>query len=287
MEQRSAEWFEARKGRITGSIIGAIMGLDPNRSREDVLRDKVREHFGVKREFEGNIATVWGTNHEAEAREAFEYDRGYKVQEASFVVHDTISWLGASPDGFVGDDAVVEIKCPFGLRKDEPPVNFKTLSEQKHYFYQIQLQLFVTGRSTCYFWQWTPRDQRLEVVYYDPVAVAELWAAAQAFRADLQEAIKAPEAHLRDKRVDIDGAQLVAEYDDVVAEIEALEARKKELMDKMVAMSGGSDATIAGRKLTLVQRAGAISYASAVKELLPGVDLEKWRGKPTSYWKLT
>ena len=105
--------------------------------------------------------------------------------------------------------------------------------------------------------------------------------------ADLHEAIKAPDAYLRDKRVDVDGAQLVAEYDDTCAEIEALEKRKKELMEKMVAMSGGCDAIIAGRKLTLVERAGSISYAAAIKELLPGVDLEKWRGKPTSYWKLT
>lgn len=287
MEQRSPEWFAARKGRITGSVIGAIMGFDPNRTRADVLRAMVRDHFGAKREFEGNIATVWGTNHEVEAREDFERHTGKSVAPASFITHPNITWLGASPDGFVDNDALLEIKCPFGLRDKEPPVNFKSIKDQRHYYYQIQLQLYVTDRHTCYFWQWTPRDSRLEMVEYDALAVSEMYEEAQKFREELIAAIASPDQYLGDERVEIRGEQLVAELDDVTAEIDQLEKRKKELMDKLVAMSGGKDAVIGGRKLTLVERAGAISYAQAVKELLPGANLEKWRGKPTSYWKLS
>ena len=55
-------------------------------------------------------------------------------------------------------------------------------------------------------------------------------------------------------------------------------------IDRMIEMTGGADAKIAGRSLTLVRKAGAISYAKAIKELIPNADLEKWRGKPSEYW---
>ena len=51
-------------------------------------------------------------------------------------------------------------------------------------------------------------------------------------------------------------------------------------------MAGNGDAEVCGRKLTRVNRAGAISYAKALAEIAPGADLEKWRGQPVQYWKL-
>ena len=54
----------------------------------------------------------------------------------------------------------------------------------------------------------------------------------------------------------------------------------------MVRLSGDRDAVFAGRNLTKISKAGAVSYAKAVAELLPGADLEKWRGKPSTYWML-
>jgi hypothetical protein len=77
---------------------------------------------------------------------------------------------------------------------------------------------------------------------------------------------------------------LVAEYDLLAKQIEKAEARRKEILDQLVFESAGEDAVICGRKLTLVQRAGAVSYAKAIKELAPNADLEKWRGEPSSYW---
>jgi len=54
----------------------------------------------------------------------------------------------------------------------------------------------------------------------------------------------------------------------------------------MVTLAGGKNALLAGRKLTLTERKGSISYAKAIKELCPKADLEKWRGKPSSSWGL-
>ena len=167
MEQRSEEWFAARKNLVTGSSVGAILGLDPYRDQDDVMRAMVRQYHGEHPEFLGNIATQWGITHEEEARDDFCYHTMKLVELASFVIHPTETWIGASPDGYVDSDALLEIKCPFGIRKDENP-KFKSAFEQQHYMAQMQVQMFVTGRSKVYFWQWTPRGNRLEVVEYDP-----------------------------------------------------------------------------------------------------------------------
>lgn len=279
MEQRSPEWFAARKGRVTGSMVGAILGLDPNCTRAEAMRRMVRSYQGLPSEFTGNIATQWGQTHEQEAKEAFEYDQGRTVQDATFVVHPTMPWLGASPDGYIGDDAVFECKCPFGLRDHARPVMFKTVEAQPHYHAQMQIQMFVTGRPHCYFWQWTPHDDKLDYVYFDQRWIDENLPKLEAFYQEFLAACEEP--------VDLDTPSLrqkLAEYDDLAKEIEAAEVRRKEILGELVVLAGEKDATICGRKLTKVNRKGSISYDQAVKALLPNADLEKWRGKTSSYW---
>lgn len=285
MEQRSPEWFAARKGRITGSMVGAALGLDPNTTRDEAMRRMVRAYQGLPSEFEGNIATTWGTNHEEEAREAFEYDQGVQVAPASFVVHPEYKWLGASPDGYVRDYALLEIKCPFGLRDKPKPVPFKSISEQPHYYAQMQIQMYCTDKIACYFWQWTPKDTKLEIVDYDPLWIKAYLPKLESF---YEEFLAIRDEGLEEK-LEIDTPtmrQRLAEYDDLAKQIEQAEARRKEILDQLVFESAGEDAVICGRKLTLVQRAGSVSYAKAIKELAPNADLKKWRGAPTSYWTL-
>jgi len=289
MEQRSEEWFEARKGRVTGSNIGAILGLDPNRTRDDAMRAMVRAYHGAEREFQGNIATQHGVVHEDEARDDFCHHTGADVVKASFCVHDNFDWLGASPDGFIGDDAVLEIKCPFGLRDKPAPVPFKTAAEQPHYYAQMQVQMFVTDRTLCFFWQWTPNDTNLEIVEYDSDYVAEIFPKLKAFYDEFLEQIETPEPHLEPVRKVIDtprALQMVAEWDDLTHAIEVAEARKKELLADIVKLAGDRNAVFGGRKLTKVEKEGAISYAKAIKYLAPDANLEPWRGKPSSYWML-
>jgi putative phage-type endonuclease len=285
MDQRSPERFAARKGRVTGSMVGAILGLDINTSRDEAMRRMVRAYQGLPSEFTGNIATQWGTNHETEAREDFEYDQEMTVEPATFVVHPTLPWLGASPDGYLSFDALIEIKCPFGLRDKLKPVPFKTIEQQPHYYAQMQIQMLVTGRELCYFWQWTPNDYDLTLVKFDPAWIVENLPKLEAF---YQEFLKACE-EVSDEKLVIDNPilrQQLAEYDDLAKEIEAAEARRKEILDQLVFESAGEDAVICGRKLTKVERAGSVSYAAVVKEHLPSLDLEKYRGKPSTYWTL-
>ena len=288
MEQRSEEWFAARKGLVTGSSVGAILGDDPNLTRDEVMRRMVREHHGAPSEWSGNIATQWGVTHEDEAREDFELAMSIETHPASFIIHQQETWIGASPDRFVGDDALLEIKCPFGIRNDKHPV-FKTAEEQPHYMAQMQIQMYVTERTKCYFWQWTPYGYRLEDVYYDPDMIAEIVPKLRAFYEEYLEEIKNPEDHIEEKRKVIDtprALQIMAEYDDLIEAIERAEERKGELLGTMVTMAGGKNALIGGRKLTKTERKGSISYAQAIKILAPGANLEPWRGKASSYWSL-
>jgi len=285
MEQRSPEWFAARKSRITGSMVGAALGLDPNCTRDEAMRRMVRAHQGLPSEFVGNIATQWGQSHEQEAREDFERATGKDVQFASFVVDPARPWLGASPDGFVDEDGTVEIKCPFGLRDHAPPVTFKTIQEQPHYHAQMQIQMLVTGRKHCFFWQWTPYDNDLTIVDFDHSWINANLPKLEAF---YQEFLDICDDAVDERtRTDFDTPALrqkLAEYDDLAKEIEAAEARRKAILAELVTAAGGKDATICGRKLTKVEKAGSVSYAAAIKVLAPNADLEKWRGKPSSYW---
>src|SRR5690348_18362681 len=72
-EQRTADWYASRKGRITASKVGKILGLSKYGTREDAMREFVREFFDAPREFTGNEATHYGESHEADALAAYEH----------------------------------------------------------------------------------------------------------------------------------------------------------------------------------------------------------------------
>ena len=282
--QQSPEWFAQRKGRLTGSMAGAALGLAPYMSKDDALRALVRSMHDMPTEFEGNVATEWGNANEALARAAYEMETGNTVQDAPFVPFE--DWSGASPDGFVEHDGLVEIKCPFGIRKDAAPV-FKSIEDQPHYQAQIQVQLHFTGREWCHFWQWTPNGTKLETVNYSPEWIAENLPRLKAFWWKAREAD--PADFEGPKRVVIDtpeASRLMTEYDELSEAIDNATAKKKEIIERMVQLSNGKNALVAGRNLTLVKRAGSISYANAIKELLPNANLEKWRGKASESWQV-
>lgn len=288
MKQGTQEWLDARKMRVTASNVGAILGLDPFRTRDDVMRSMVRDALGAEREFKGNVATEWGTFNEKGARQQFEMETGLKVKECGFFEFE--DWLGASPDGLIGDDHIVEIKCPYSLRKDDP-TKFKPLSEQAHYYAQIQIQLLCANRSRAYFYQWAPFGTDMTYVQRSnswlDENITELQRFHKSFLYDLEYH---HERYLEPKRAVIDtpkAHKMIQEYDDLKEQIELAQLRQKELLADIVDLARERDAEFAGRKLTRVTREGSVSYAKAIKELAPDADLSQWRGLPTSYWKLT
>jgi putative phage-type endonuclease len=283
MEQRSKAWFEARRGKITGSSVGAILGLSPFMKPDDVMRNMVREYHGAESEFKGNAATEWGVFNERGAAREYEMETGNKVQECGFITRG--DWLGASPDGLIEDYGLVEFKCPYSMRKGES--RFKTAREQMHYYAQMQFQLYVTGRDYCDFYQWAPHGTRLEVVHVDSSFINENLPKLKAFYDAFLQERDNPARHLAPKRLELSAPQIIAEYDDTVEAIRLYEERKKELVDRLVELSDGRDAVFGDRKLTYVKKAGSVSYAKVVKDHLPGVDLEPYRGSPSEYWSLS
>lgn len=285
MEQRSAEWFAARVGRVTGSAVGAILGLSPYMSADDVLRRMVREFHGAPSEFEGNVATEYGQFHEAGA--AFEYslETGQAVEECGFFTYQ--DWLGASPDGLVGVFGLIEIKCPYGQRDKVPP-EFKSAEDQQHYYAQMQIEMLCADREWCDFYQWSTGGTRLETVNRSDNWINEHLPMLKAFHERYLGELDNKD-HLEPRRKELYGpkaAALLEQYDDLTDAIERATERRKEVLAELVKAAGERNASINGRNLTLVEREGAVSYARVVKEHCKGVDLERYRGKPTQYWML-
>ena len=160
MEQLSQEWFDARKGRVTGSQIGAILGVNPWSSTQDAMRSILGQST-----FTGNVATEYGSRNEENAVFDFELETGITIKECGFIVHPEYDWLGASPDGLIGADAIAEIKCPFGLRENPDP-EFKSLAHLPHYYAQVQYEMFCSERTTAYFIQWNRFKFDTEMVFF-------------------------------------------------------------------------------------------------------------------------
>jgi putative phage-type endonuclease len=294
MEQRTPEWYAARRGRITASMVGAILGHSPWMSRQDAMRLMVRSWHNAPREFVGNPATKYGEFHEEHALADYVMQTGNKVDAEGFITKE--HWAGASPDGLIGLTGGLEIKCPYKFRhskpEDMPEAVFLPLEEQPHYYDQVQFSLWVCERTFWDFFQWAPHlEPKLERItpngYWRSKNLPKLKDFYEQFlwERDLPEAQK----YLDPLRVVIDtplALQRLAEYDDLIEAIEKAEERKKELLEKLVEMARDRNATIAGRNLTKVEQKGKVSYAKAIKDLLPKADLEPYRGKPSEYWQL-
>lgn len=158
MEQRSNEWFQTRLGKVTASRIADLMARTKSgysTSRANYMAELIAERLtGAKGESYQNSAMQWGTEQEPFARAAYETLKGVLVQEVGFVPHPTITNSGASPDGLVGDDGLVEIKCPFTATHLE----FLTTGIiPEKYMLQMQWQIACTGREWCDYVSYDPR----------------------------------------------------------------------------------------------------------------------------------
>ncbi len=179
IEQRSPEWFKMREGKITGSNVGAILGLlTKYRTRQDVMNEMIAKALGMKTESHYTAAMQYGIENEPTALGAYTYIdkpddvKDNTIKEATFVIHPNHPWLGASPDALVGDDGLLEIKCPYGARHNNKFTSI-THSSKEHYYAQMQIQMSCTQRNWCDFYQWSPNSFMLERVEHNPKWVAD------------------------------------------------------------------------------------------------------------------
>lgn len=159
MEQGSDEWFEIRKLKMTASNAQAIAtagaGLDT------YITNLVSEYLSsAEKENFSNEHTERGHELEETVRALYELEKGEKVEEVGFVELD--EYIGCSPDGFVGEDGGLEIKCP------SDNVYFKQIIENKipsNYRWQVQMNLYITGRKWWDLVFYNPNFQKNMVIY--------------------------------------------------------------------------------------------------------------------------
>ena len=156
--QGSDEWKALRLGKVTASRVADVVAKTKSgysASRANYMAQLIAERLtGVTAETYTNAAMQHGVDTEPEARAAYEFYQGVTVEQVAFVHHPKIDQAGASPDGLIGGDGLVEIKCP------NTATHLETLLGQAvpaKYETQIQFQLACTGRSYCDFVSYDPR----------------------------------------------------------------------------------------------------------------------------------
>ncbi len=171
MQQQTPEWFAARLGKVTASRVADAIARTKSgysASRENYATELALERImGYSQPGYTSPAMQWGIATEPEARAAYEMARGDMVAGCGLIDHPTIEMSGASPDGLIGSDGLLEIKCPESkqhleyLRLSTAPAKYKP---------QIQWQLACTGRAWCDFVSYDPRfpePLRLHIVRVD------------------------------------------------------------------------------------------------------------------------
>lgn len=112
VEQRSDEWHQLRKGKITGTTLKSIMGTP--KARQDAIYEIVAQRLTLGIDNGDENAMDRGVRLEDEAIAAFELETGLQVDKTGFSENDENSLIANSPDGLIGDDGAVEVKCMGG-----------------------------------------------------------------------------------------------------------------------------------------------------------------------------
>lgn len=194
MEQRTSEWHEARRGMVTASCFADACtkgrGKEFSKTAESLLYALLAEHLtGEVRTPVRAKALDWGTEYEEEAIAAYEFSTGNLVTSEGFLLHPLEPMIGGSPDGLVGEEGLIEVKCPYNSQ-----VHVKTMVTREipsEYIPQVDGNMWVTGRDWCDFISYDPRLSKHSLVVIrrerDEAAIRKLASQVCRFRDRLQE----------------------------------------------------------------------------------------------------
>ena len=180
IEQGSPEWFAQRLGKVTASRVADVIAKTKtgySTSRANYMTELALERItGARQEGFTNAAMQWGTETEPLARAAYEAETGEIVDEVPMIEHPSILMTGASPDGLIGSDGLIEIKCPNSATHMETLLSGKPAGK---YITQMMWQMACTKRQWCDFVSFDPRfPQHLQLyvtrVLRDDVMVKSL-----------------------------------------------------------------------------------------------------------------
>ena len=196
IEQGSPEWHSLRLGKVTASrVVNVLPGVKgkylagrKNYMSElicEILTGKHAEHF-----VSGPMQ--WGTDTEPLGRTGFEIETGLLVKEVAFATHPTIKDFGASPDGLIGDNSGIEIKCPETAQHIDVLLNHKV---KRDYVIQMNVNMICTERNEWYYVDFDPRlPDKLSIVIIpfkkDPVLCAEIEMEVKKFLDEMNTKLK-------------------------------------------------------------------------------------------------
>lgn len=195
--QGSPEWFAVRCGKVTASRVADVIAKTKTgygASRANYAAELIAERLTqTTAPSFTNAAMQWGTDQEPHARAAYSFLHDVDVEEIAFVDHPEIAMSGASPDGLVGLDGLVEFKCP------NTATHLDTLLSETvpgKYITQMQWQMACTGRAWCDFASFDPRlppSMQLFVkrVERDPSLILDLETEVSAFLAEIDAKVAA------------------------------------------------------------------------------------------------
>lgn len=199
IEQGSPEWLALRVGKVTGSRVADMMKKlkdgKPAASRKDYAFDLALERLTGESQSHDLSNVKWvqdGKEREPEARDLYAFMRGVEVQQIGFATHDTVPMFGASPDALVGEDGLLEIKCP------KPKTHLEYLLAgvaPEDYTPQMDAEMACTGRKWCDFVSYHPAfpaQSQLFVVRYfrNDERIAELEREVVKFNAEVDEIVR-------------------------------------------------------------------------------------------------
>ena len=171
MEQRTEEWFKARLGKVTASKMSDV--LSKIKSGEAAMRRNYKMQLATERltgkqtDFYINQAMQDGIDREDTAREIYEIVRDIKVEQVGFIDHPTIEMAGASPDGLLPDNGILEIKCPI---ETTHTTNLLERVLPSRYKAQVQWQMACVGKGCTYanFVSYNPNfEPKLQLIYVE------------------------------------------------------------------------------------------------------------------------
>lgn len=195
MEQRTDSWFVTRLGKVTASRVADVLARTksgPSASRANYAAELVAERLtGNRAEGFTNAAMMRGTELEPLARDAYSFVTGHTVIEEAFIEHPTIAMAGCSPDGLIGTDGLVEIKC-VGTAKHIALLTGS--APEDRYVKQVMWQMACTGRQWCdlaYYDDRLPVEMQLHIarIDRDDDAIAGMEREVSAFLADIDATV--------------------------------------------------------------------------------------------------
>lgn len=161
LEQGSPEWFAVRKGKMTASHATAIgncgKGLDTY-----IIEIMSEMYSSGENEQFGNKHTERGNELEPIARQVYEFENDIEVEQVGFIEHN--EFVGCSPDGLVGEDGGLEIKCADD-KKYFRHLIFGENEVDSDYLWQVQMNLKITGRKWWDLAYYNPNFKKSMTVY--------------------------------------------------------------------------------------------------------------------------